>query len=436
MKYDPAASIQIPIRSLTVGMFVTAIEDNKRVNLANAGRVSTSSSIAQLVHRGIKFAWVDVSLSAKHCRFPSLSENALSRSNLKVAATKECVSEHQDLAIELNGVEPQNHIEAHTVRKFGQHVRGRAKTLFSRDANQKRARKIVKEARSLAKKLLNQTFDGKLVEIDELNQWADELIESVLVDSDALQCVSALRSKDQYLLEHSVNVACLLVTFGKYLGLDKPMLKDLAVGGIVHDIGKIKVDNSILHKPGKLNAKEFEHMKMHQVFAQDMKTVKALNQVSRDVCLMHHEKVDGTGYPLGLKGDELPVHGRMSAIVDIYDALTADRCYKKAMSSAEAFKVLLSLTPNHLDRELVYKFINCIGVYPVGSVVELSDHRLGIVWVSNQADPLKPEVKCFYSTKYTRFTEVTFVDLKKGSMTINRAVSPTALDIDISPFFL
>ncbi len=176
-------------------------------------------------------------------------------------------------------------------------------------------------------------------------------------------------------------------------------------------------------------------MKMHQVYAKDMKTVKSLSQVSRDVCLMHHEKLDGTGYPTGLKADEIPLHGRMSAIVDIYDALTADRVYKKAMSSAEAFKVLLSLTPNHLDRELVYKFINCIGVYPVGSVVELSDFRLGIVWVSNDAEPLKPKVKCFYSTKYTRFTEVTYVDLKKVPVTIGRAVSPASLDIDMSPFF-
>ncbi len=426
MKYDPAASIQIPIRSLTVGMFVTAIEDNQRVNLANAGRVSNPSSVAQLVNRGIKFAWVDVSLSAKHCRFPS---RLAASDDTPITPSHEIPTD--DSIIEDVPVQS----ESHNIKTLGQQVRGRAKKLFSRDAHQKRARKIVKEARNLAKKLLNQTFDGKLVEVEELNAWADELIESVLVDSDALQCVSALRSKDQYLLEHSVNVACLLVTFGKHLGLDRQMLKELAVGGIVHDIGKIKVDNNILHKPGRLNAEEFELMKMHQVYAKDMKTVKSLSQVSRDVCLMHHEKLDGTGYPTGLKADEIPLHGRMSAIVDIYDALTADRVYKKAMSSAEAFKVLLSLTPNHLDRELVYKFINCIGVYPVGSVVELSDFRLGIVWVSNDAEPLKPKVKCFYSTKYTRFTEVTYVDLKKVPVTIGRAVSPASLDIDMSPFF-
>ncbi len=253
MKYDPAASIQIPIRSLTVGMFVTAIEDNQRVNLANAGRVSNPSSVAQLVNRGIKFAWVDVSLSAKHCRFPS---RLAASDDTPITPSHEIPTD--DSIIEDVPVQS----ESHNIQTLGQQVRGRAKKLFSRDAHQKRARKIVKEARNLAKKLLNQTFDGKLVEVEELNAWADELIESVLVDSDALQCVSALRSKDQYLLEHSVNVACLLVTFGKHLGLDRQMLKELAVGGIVHDIGKIKVDNNILHKPGRLNAEEFELMKM------------------------------------------------------------------------------------------------------------------------------------------------------------------------------
>ena len=416
MKYDPNQSIQIPIQDLTVGMFVTAIENNKRVNLANAGRVSHQASIEQLIERGIQFAWVDVALSEKGCQFPKPKPVQQSFDSTLMASTSS--------ASTAESAEPHHLVESKTRR------------LFSRDANQKRATKVIGEARKLAKKLLSQTFDSKPLQLDELNQWADELIDSVMVDPDALHCVSALRNKDTYLLEHSVNVACLLVTFGKYLELDTQTLKQLAIGGIVHDIGKIKVDNDILHKPSKLTPQEFEHMKLHQVFAQDMlKSIKGLGPISRDVCLMHHEKMDGTGYPFGLSGDQLPLHGRMSSIVDIYDALTADRCYKKAMSSAEAFKVLLSLTPHHLDKELVYKFINCIGVYPVGSVVELSDQRLGIVWVSNAHEPLKPEVKCFYSTKYTRFTEVTYVDLKKVPLTIGRAISPTGLNIDMSPFY-
>lgn len=399
MQFDPEKSIKIPIGMLTVGMFVTAIEDSKRVNLANAGRVPSEQAVKQLVKNGVKFAWVDKELSVKGSVFKPV----------KVVEETES---------------PQ---EASTSVK---------RKKVSRFSQQKKAQKIIKEAKGLANRILTQTFEGKPIHVSELDDLADDMIESVLLDSDALHCVSALRNKDEYLLEHSVNVATLLVTFGKHLGLPKETLKQMAIGGIIHDVGKIKVDDKVLHKPARLTPEEFEHMKLHQVYAKEIiTTVTGLSDVSRDVCLMHHEKLDGNGYPAGLKGDEIPLHGRMSCIVDIYDALTADRCYKQGMSPAEAFKILLSLTPNHLDKELVYKFINCIGVFPVGALVELSDGRVGIIWTSNSHEPLKPEIKCFYSRKYHRFVDVSFVDMKTTKLTIKKAIAPSQLEVDPKPFF-
>ncbi|MGR5058885.1 HD-GYP domain-containing protein [Vibrio rotiferianus] len=399
MQYNPEDSIKIAIADMGVGMFVTAIEQNKRVNLANAGRVSTQQGIEKLKASGVKFVWVDQQLSSSACVFKP------------VAAESE----------ELSPVEEQTKVP---------------RAFRTREAQHKRAKKLIAEAKGLAQKLLNQTFEGKVIEVNEIESWADDMIESVFIDSDALQCVSALRQKDTYLLEHSVNVACLLVTFGKHLGLNKETLKQLAIGGIIHDVGKIKVDDAVLHKPARLTPEEFEHMKLHQVFAGEIILgVKGLSDVSRDVCLMHHEKLDGNGYPRGLSGDQIPMHGRMSCIVDIYDALTADRVYKKGMSSAEAFKILLSLTPSHLDPDLVYKFINCIGVYPVGSIVQLSDGRVGIVWTSNESQPLKPIVKCFYSRKYKRYIDVAMVDLKNSPHSVEKAVAPSSLEVDPKPFY-
>lgn len=404
MQYDPKNSIKIALADVGVGMFVTAIEHNKRVNLANAGRISSPEGIKKLTASGVKYVWVDQTLSSQKCVFKPVDESIVA-------------------------VEEEREPKSSDFSKVQRAYR-------SRDVQHKRAKKLIAEAKDLAQKLLNQTFEGKIIEVDEVEAWADDVIESVFIDSDALQCVSALRKKDSYLLEHSVNVACLLVSFGKYLGLDKQTLKQLAIGGIIHDVGKIKVDDKILHKPAKLTPEEFEHMKLHQVFAGEIILhVKGLSDVSRDVCLMHHEKLDGNGYPRGLKGDEIPIHGRMSCIVDIYDALTADRCYKKGMSSAEAFKILLSLTPFHLDADLVYKFINCVGMYPVGSIVELSDGRVGIVWSSNDSQALKPEVKCFYSRKYQRYIDVVMVDLKNSLHKIERAVAPSSLEIDPKPFY-
>ncbi|MBS0041004.1 HD-GYP domain-containing protein [Shewanella sp. M16] len=386
--------IKLPVSQLTLGMFVSAIDKNDKGQLAiaNAGQIKHKDAILKLAKSGIKFVWVDADRSAEHC-------------GLK----KKIINDNQ------------------TDNK---------KALISRDKQQAQAKVMLTEAKDLIRKVLSETFEGKAIEVAPFEALADTMIESVMLDADALKCMSALRSKDAYLLEHSVNVAFLLVTFGKYLKLDRVMLREMAVGGILHDIGKIKVDNKVLHKPGKLTPEEFEHMKLHQVYALEiMNETTGLSQISKDICLMHHEKLDGRGYPRGLKGDEIPRHGRMSCIVDIFDALTATRCYKEAMSPAAAFKILLSLTPFHLDQELVYEFIRCIGVYPVGSLVELSDGRVGIVWASKDRDALHPIVKCFYSLKVKRYTDVAMVDLLKSELYIERGVSPSTLDIDPTPFY-
>ncbi len=386
--------IKLPVSRLTLGMFVSAIDkhDQRQLAIANAGQIKHRDAIARLTQSGIKYVWVDTERSADHCGFKKKAS--------------------QD-----------NQLES-------------KKSSLTREKQQAQAKVILTEAKDLIRKVLSETFEGKAIEVAPFGALADSMIESALLDADALKCMSALRSKDAYLLEHSVNVAFLLVTFGKYLQLDRSMLREMAIGGILHDIGKIKVDNKVLHKPGKLTPEEFEHMKLHQVFALDiMNEAKGLSQMSKDICLMHHEKLDGRGYPRGLKGDEIPLHGRMSCIVDIFDALTATRCYKEAMSPAAAFKILLSLTPFHLDQELVYEFIRCIGVYPVGSLVELSDGRVGIVWTSKDRDALHPIVKCFYSLKSKRYTDIVMVDLLKSELNIERGVSPSSLDIDPTPFY-
>ncbi|MCE9792257.1 HD-GYP domain-containing protein [Shewanella indica] len=386
-----AALLKLPVTRLGIGMYVSAIENNGQLAVANAGQIRSRQAITKLSNSGIRFVWVDVERSSDSC-----------------------------------GLKKQRPVCDNHTRK----------TSVNPELARGQAKQLLTEAKGLVRKVLSETFEGKAIEVEPFAALADNMIESVMLDSDAMKCISALRSKDAYLLEHSVNVAFLLITFGKYLKLDREMLRQLAIGGILHDIGKIKVDNKILHKPGKLTPEEFEHMKLHQVHAIEiMEQAKGLSQVSKDVCLMHHEKLDGRGYPQGLTGDALPLHGRMSCIVDIYDALTATRCYKEAMSPAAAFKILLSLTPFHLDESLVYEFIRCIGVYPVGSLVQLSDGRVGIVWESKDRDVLHPIVKCFYSLKFKRYTDVTMVDLQKSDLNIDRGVSPSSLDVDPKPFY-
>lgn len=387
--------IKVPIDKLALGMFVTAIDhQNGKVAIRNPGQIKYRDAIVKLKANNIALVWVDIERSSDTCGLKK-AERASSASSLLMR-----------------------------------------KATVTRDGQRGQAKKLLAEAKGLIKKVMSETFEGKAIEVGQFEDVADKMIESVMDDADAFKCISALRSKDAYLLEHSINVAFLLVTFGKHLKLDRELLKQMAVGGILHDIGKIKVDNEILHKPGKLTPEEFEHMKLHQFYAIEIiNETTGLSQVSKDVCLMHHEKLDGRGYPNGLKDEQLPQHGRMSCIVDIFDALTAARCYKEAMSPAAAFKILISLTPFHLDQKLVYEFIRCVGIYPVGSLVQLSDLRVGIVWDAKGRDALHPIVKCFYSIKHKHYTEVTMVDLLKSELNIERGVSPSMLDVDPSPFY-
>ncbi|QYK01280.1 HD-GYP domain-containing protein [Shewanella psychrotolerans] len=386
---DTTGLMKLAVPHLRLGMFVQAIDSQGLVNITNPGQIKNRETINKLSKNGIEYVWVDVERSAEGC--------GLRKKSIKPEITSKKINRAQ---------------------------------------SQDKAKRLMAEAKGLVQKVLSETFEGKAIEVAPFEYLADNMIESVMLDDDAFKCISALRSKDAYLLEHSINVAFLLVTFGKYLSLERDELKHLAVGGILHDIGKVKVDNKILHKPGRLTPEEFEHMKLHQVYAKEiLAETPDLPQISRDVCLMHHEKLDGKGYPNGLKGEQLSLHGRMSCIIDIYDALTATRCYKEAMSPAAAFKILLSLTPFHLDEKLVYEFIRCIGVYPVGSLVQVSDGRIGIVWDAKGRDALHPILKCFYSIKHKRYTEVAMVDLLKSDVNIERGISPSSLEVDPTPFY-
>ncbi|PKF50744.1 HD-GYP domain-containing protein [Enterovibrio nigricans] len=298
------------------------------------------------------------------------------------------------------------------------------------------AKELVDTSKKQISKLLTDIYENKPVDIEPVKEISADIVENIFERKDAVLWISGIREKSAYLLEHSMNVAFHLVNFGRFLELDRRTLEDLAVGGLVHDIGKILVRDEVLNKPGKLTDEEFFHMKEHQTLSQPvLDSMLELSQTSKDVSLMHHEKIDGNGYPNGLKGDELTLIGRMSCIVDIYDALTAERCYKPALSPSEAFKIMIGLTPFHLDSDLWKKFIRCIGFYPIGSVVELSNGRVGLVCKDNPDDLMTPTVKLFYSARTEAFREVEYVDLRKRpDLKIIRGITEAKLKKSFSDF--
>ena len=213
-----------------------------------------------------------------------------------------------------------------------------------------KARGIYKEASSVMQNLMEDARLGKQVEIEQIEPISEQMIESAFRNKDAFISLSRIKTKDQYTFMHSVSVAGLMITFSRAMGFDMDLIRQVSIGGLLHDIGKMKTPNEILNKPGKLDDKEFKIMKSHVVYSREMLEGRpGISQAALDVAALHHERVDGTGYPLGLKGDEISEVGQMSTIVDVYDALTSVRVYKSAWEPSVALKKLLEWSSSHFN---------------------------------------------------------------------------------------
>ncbi len=195
------------------------------------------------------------------------------------------------------------------------------------------------------------------------------------------------------------------------------------------------VPDNVLNKPGKLDDEEFKVMKDHVTFSREiLHDTPGISQMALDVALMHHERMDGTGYPLGLSGDDISLVGKMSAIVDVYDALTSVRVYKSAWEPTQALKKMVEWCPGHFSTELMQKFIQCLGIYPVGSLVKLASGRLAIVLEQNE-EILKPKIRVIYDSIKKRYTEVSDINLAQNTREkINSVVSPKKYNIELSNF--
>lgn len=299
------------------------------------------------------------------------------------------------------------------------------------------ANKLHKKGKSIQKRLLGSVAKGLPMDISVPEEFSQNLVGSIDRNPNALLCLTKIREKDDYLLEHSLNVAILLANFAQYIGLEEEVVQELAMAGFLHDIGKIKIPDSILHKPGRLTDQEMNVMRDHVVYGiealEDMQIPERMIKTVGE----HHERLDGYGYPHGSRGDEISYYGRMISIVDVYDALTADRCYKAGMPSQKALQILLKDTPDKYDRELVQKFIKCIGIYPVGSLVKLSDETIAMVVKHNEETPLKPVVKVFYSLKGKHYLAPEDIDLSANHarVSVEKAVLASDYKIDFNTFF-
>jgi putative nucleotidyltransferase with HDIG domain len=268
----------------------------------------------------------------------------------------------------------------------------------SQQEESRAAKRILGDAAGVVDGLLHDVRLGRQLEPAKARPLVKAMHQSVLRNPGALISLSRIKAADTYTFQHSVSICALLMSFTHALGMDAATVEEAGLGGLLHDVGKMKIPNEILNKPGKLTEEEFGVMKSHAALSRDLLSgVPGISEMVIQIAGEHHEKMAGGGYPRGIAGDQISQLGRMTAIVDVYDALTSNRVYHKGMEPTEVLKKLLEWSGTHLDGTLVQQYIRALGIYPVGSLVRLSGGRLAIV-AEQSEDLLRPMVRVVFDT--------------------------------------
>ncbi|MBB6424812.1 HD-GYP domain-containing protein [Sphingopyxis sp. JAI128] len=243
----------------------------------------------------------------------------------------------------------------------------------------RRAKRTIERSRAAVADMFDGARLGRAVEVRRMVQLASAIGASIERDSRALINLVRLKEKDEYTYLHSVAVCALMINFARHLELGPQEVEDMGVAGLLHDVGKVAVSDQVLNKPGGLSKKEMRSVRSHPVAGHRLlASSPGAPAVALELCLRHHEKIDGTGYPGGLKGDELSLAARMGAICDVYDAVTSNRPYKQAWTPCEAMTAMTQWE-GHFDPLLLDRFADSLGIYAVGTLVRLSTGELGIV---------------------------------------------------------
>lgn len=280
-----------------------------------------------------------------------------------------------------------------------------------------RAKLICGRAKNAVMAMFTEAKMGHALNTDDVELLVEEISNSVLRHPHALISLSRLKDSDEYTYMHSVAVCALMVALARRMDLPEEQVRDAGVAGLMHDVGKMMMNPEILNKPGQLTREEFEAMKSHPEAG--LKILQGSCQVTRavmDVCLHHHEKFDGSGYPHGLVGEEISLFARMGAVCDVYDAVTSDRPYKKAWSAARSIREMATWK-GHFDDKVFQHFVKTVGIYPVGALVRLESGRLAVVMEQSEQSLLTPKVKVIMSARTGKPLEHRIVHLGKSQET-------------------
>jgi putative nucleotidyltransferase with HDIG domain len=277
-----------------------------------------------------------------------------------------------------------------------------------------RAAKVCLQSKRAVLSMFEEARMGNTVEVDGAKLLVEEIADSVVRNPGALISLARLKTVDDYTYMHSVAVCAMMVALAKQLGLDEAQTRSAGLSGLLHDLGKALLPMDVLNKPGKLTDEEFSIIKNHPVEGHKMLADgNNVDPIVIEVCLHHHEKMDGSGYPDRLKGDQISLWAKMGAVCDVYDAITSNRPYKAGWDPAESLRKMAEWANGHFDPKVFHAFVKTMGIYPVGSLVRLTSGRIGVVMEQTGKSLTTPSVKVFFSTKSNMRIAPQIVDLSR-----------------------
>ena len=261
----------------------------------------------------------------------------------------------------------------------------------------KKEMKEVIQAQSVARTNITRVMEdvrmGKSLDTKDTKAAVTQMVSAITVNPNSMLWLANLRQKHERTAGHCLNTSILCIAFGKHIGLSDVDLNLLGQGAMLHDIGKVRIPPAILDKPGSFTEEERQLVRRHPVDGEAvLKLTRQLPDKVMEIVRSHHERLDGKGYPDGLAGDAVPLGARIVGIVDTYDSLTSDSPYRPASTAADALRVLRSEGADAYGKDLIQEFIRCLGIYPIGSLVECNNGALAVVVSSTLASRLKPVI--------------------------------------------
>jgi putative nucleotidyltransferase with HDIG domain len=397
-KHQKRMTMRVDIQDLTVGMYVSELDRPwlETPFLFQGFEVKDDADIEEL-GKYCKFVFIDADQSRPGSLAQVRSQVAANISKEEVDPTRDKKIEFEILKKSVAPKQTQTYQDITTIEEEVDRISA-----------------TYRFTHGLITEIMADARLGKSINLGSVKEVVTELAESVIRNPDALTCYSQLKNHDQYTAEHSLRVSILAMVFGRHLGMEKAQLQLLGTGGLLHDVGKMKIPLEILNKPSELTRAEATIMEDHVPFGVSiLENSGGIADPAMEVVRGHHERYDGTGYKYGLKADTIGQFGLIGGIVDFYDAVTSDRCYRKGIAAHVMLREMYKLRGQAFDPTLVEQFIQCIGVYPIGSVVELNSGDVGVVTNVNRDRRLKPKIRLILKPNSKPYTTAKIIDLTK-----------------------